>query len=411
MLPPLDALSLSSHNASPTGVRDANPRAAAPPRRRMDLNSIIAKQEETSRVTNRASQRRGGTAPDYDQDTGPGRMFLQNDNVCPMCPDEYGELNIKGEELGPIEYDEYGNMRYDEYGNPLRLPRKGWLNRQVEVDPDTQVKHCARCGTELAKYTQDAQPEKRNFADEEGVDRSQHSAVTAAEQMHLNYISPEEMGMAPDNQAVWTVNNRLQQCFVWLEKMQQNPVTYVYRWWLSASEVLRAKRLLRAVCVLWGRGGMASTPEKPQNGNPIQWSIYAALQMTAERENGFAVRTAALQQLLTIDGLHGLLGHFEAEMQRTDENLYNATIARGPGAAGAWLIQKQKYRKPDYDAIPVASRPARMMYFNGLVKNSRFLGEKLDEKEGVVVGIGMNMLVVTGKPPDLLPPQSFPVYN
>ena len=113
-------------------------------------------------------------------------------------------------------------MRYDEYGKPLRLPRQGYLNRQVEVDPDTQVKKCARCGTELAKYTQDAQPEKRNFADEEGVDRSQHSAVTAAEQMHLNYISPEEMGMAPDNHAVWTVNNRLQQCFVWLEKMGHN---------------------------------------------------------------------------------------------------------------------------------------------------------------------------------------------
>ena len=46
--------------------------------------------------------------------------------------------------------------------------------------------------------------------------------------------------------------------------------------------MLRAKRLLRAVCVLWGREGMAGTPQKRQNGNPILWSIYAALQMTAD---------------------------------------------------------------------------------------------------------------------------------
>ena len=395
MLPPLDALSLSSHNASPTGVRDVNP----PARRTFDLNSIIAKTKEVERVANRAPARAGGKRPDYEQDAGPGRSFLQNDNVCPECPDEYGPLDIPGD-LGPVELDEYGNPLYDEYGNPVRLSRKGWKNRQVEVDPDTQVKKCARCGLEVAKYTQDAEPEKRSFA-EEGIDNSQHSTVTEAEQLHLNYIPPEELGMGRENPAVWTVNNRLQQSFVWLEKMRQNPVTYVYKWWLNPPEVLRAKRLLRAVCVVWGREGMASTPQKRQNGNPILWSIYAALQMTAERENGFAVRTEALQQLLTIDGLHKLLGHFEDEIQRTDERLYNATIAHGQGAAGAWLMQRQKYRTPDYDAIPEDSRPARMIYFNHLVKNTRMLSDK----------DGMHPLVLRGMPPALLPPQTFPVYN
>ena len=396
MLPPLDALSLSSRNASPTGVRGVNP----PARRAFDLDATIRKTGDVQKVSNRAPARAGGKRPDYEKDAYAGRQFLQDDNVCPDCPNEYGLLDIPGD-LGPAELDEYGNLRYDEHGNPLHLLRKGWKNRQVEVDPDTQVKKCARCGLELAKYTQDAEPEKRNFADEEGVDRSQHSIVTGDEQLHLNYIPPEELRMGRENPAVWTVNNRLQQCFVWLEKMRQNPVTYVHKWWLNPPEVLRAKRLLRAVCVLWGQEGMASTPKKRQNGNPILWSICAALQMTAERENGFAVRTAALQQLLTIDGLHNLLGHFEDDIQSTDEKLYNATIARGQGTAGAWLIQKQTYRKPDYDAIPEDSRPARMIYFNHLVKNTRMLSNS----------DGMHPLVLMSMPPALLPPQTFPVYN
>lgn len=400
MLPPLDALSLSSHNASPTGVRDVNP----PARRAFDLDSIIAKTKEVERVANRARAGAGRKRPDYDQDAGPGRAFIQDDNKCPECPAEVGDWSP------PYE--------------GVRRP----LNEQVSVDPDDQVKRCRRCGIEVAKFTQDAEPEKRNFADEEGVDRSQHSAVTEAAQVHLNYIPPEELGMSRDDPAVWTVNNRLQQCFVWLEKMRENPVTHVYKWWLTPPEVLRAKRLLRAVCVQWGRDGMARTPQKRQNGNPILWSIYAALQMTAERENGFAVRTVALQQLLTLDGLHTLLGHFEADIQRTDERAYNATIARGQGAAGAWLLQRQKYRKPDYDAIPVDSRRARMIYFNHLVKNTRMLwdgdvpeadagGEPIppdedeyEEDETKAKG-GMNPRVLVGMPPVLLPPQNFPVYN
>jgi hypothetical protein len=396
MLPPLDALSLSSHSASPTGVRNVNP----PARRAFDLDATIRKTGDVQKVSNRANERRGGREANYDQDAGAGRRILKDDNACPMCPDEYGFLDIPGD-LGPVELDEDGNPRLDEYGNPLRLSRRGWKNRQLAVDPDDHVKRCRRCGTEVAQYTNDAEPEKRNFADEEGVDRSQHSTVTVAEQVRLNYISPEELRMDRDDHAVWAVNNRLQQCFVWLEKMREGAITHMYRWWLTSAEVLRAKRLLRAVCVQWGLEGLASQTKK-KNGNPILWSIFAALQMTAERENGFAVATVDLQQLLTIDGLRALLGHFEDDIQRTDERLYNATIARGQGAAGAWLLQKQKYRKPDYDAIPEESRITRVLYFNHLVKNTHML---LDNE-------GMHPLVRVNRPPKLLSPSSsFPFDN
>ena len=89
MLPCLDALSLTSHDASPTGERNE----ATKPRRPLDMNKIL---KNTTEVHKRAALARGrggsrGT-PNYDEDAPPPRMSIQEgDNRCPECPSYVGE--------------------------------------------------------------------------------------------------------------------------------------------------------------------------------------------------------------------------------------------------------------------------------------------------------------------------------
>jgi len=354
MLPCLDALSLTSHDASPTGVRNE----ATKPRRPLDMNKILKNTTEVHKRAALARGRGGGRGtPNYDEDAPPPRMSIQEgDNRCPECPSYVGEWSPP----------------YSGVYKPL--------NEQMGVDPDDGgQKKCRRCGLTVAAYTNDTEPEKRNF---DGVNRSHHSEVQRDEQVHLNQLSKEELELTPDDppRALWTTNNRLQQSFVWLEKMGNNEYTYHADWWLTQAEVVRAKRLLRGVCKRWAIN--KDWGNARLSGSPILWSILAALQMAAERENGYAVRTKRLQQLLTIMGLHDFLGNFVGESQRTEEQLGSATIARGKYAQGAQYLDQHKYRMPDYDAIPQNTLIERIAYFNLLAKQTNMLAkwDGIDQK-------------------------------
>ena len=346
MLPPLDALSLRANQLSPTGVRGGR------------LDNIMG---TVQRLHGRPQSAIRKTR--LDDDEPPRREVNEDPDACDLCE-----------------------------------------RRTLTVDPYDHVLKCDHCGAEKRKYVTQDEEDKRNFEGE--ANRSQASFVNRDMKAQLNYITPEELKLPLDPpevpgvfRPVWHTNNRLQQCYVWLEKMAHNGVTHAYKWWLTDSEIERAKRLIRGVCVQWGLEKMWGNIKL--SASPIHWSILAALQMVAERENGFAVHTIALQQLLTVDGLHTLLGHFEGDIQATQERLGHATTARGADGSGARHVEQVKYRMPNYDPLMEGKgRVGREMYFNHLVKNTD--PRVVEDTEG------LHKLIRIGRPPVLLhPPEAY----
>ena len=344
MLPPLEALSLRSLDMSPTGVK-GGPQPSI-------LDSILGTVERLhgrpQSAINKASR--------YDNHDPPKRVVNPDPNLCDLCGRD-----------------------------------------ELYVDDFDHVQRCQRCGADKRKFTIADEEDKRNFEGE--PNRSQASFVDRDLLAELNYIAPAELNLGPDPpemagvfRPVWHTNNRLQQCYVWLEKMGHNGVTHANKWWLTASEIDRAKRLIRGVCVVWGQ---EQQWRNTKSASSIHWSILAALQMVAERENGFAVRTVQLQELLTVEGLHVLLGSFEGEMQATGENLGSATVARGQGREGSRQVEQMKYRMPSYDPIMDSrGRKGREMYFNHLIKNTN--PSVVLDKEG------LHKRIRVGLPPELL---------
>ena len=352
MLPPLEALSLHAHGMSPTDVKGG---AQA-----RTLDSIMG---TVQRLHGRPQSAINKT-PRFADDEPPRREVNPDPDSCDLCG-----------------------------------------QKSLYIDDYDHVQKCERCGAEKRKFVTADEEDKRNFEGE--PNRSQASFVNRDLQAELNYITPAELNLSPDPpevpgvfRPVWHTNNRLQQCYVWLEKMGHNGVTHSYKWWLTDSEIERAKRLIRGVCVVWGLERTWNNLKL--SGNPIHWSILAALQMVAERENGFAVRTIALQRLLTVDGLHTLLGHFEGEIQATGERLGAATVARGQGREGARHVEQIKYRMPSYDPLLEVGkgRQGREMYFNHLVVNTKPMV--------VQDPMGLHKRIRIGEPPTLLPPPPMP---
>ena len=352
MLPPLEALSLRTHQLSPTTVRGgAQSRTLNMDRLLSSVDRLHGRPQSAIRKTR------------LDDDEPPKREVNEDPYKCDLCD-----------------------------------------RRTLAVDPYDHVLKCEHCGAEKRKYTVADEEDKRNFEGE--ANRSQASFVNRDVAMQLNYITPEEMNLTFDPpeapgvfRPIWHTNNRLQQCYVWLEKMAHNGVTHSYKWWLTSSEIERAKRLIRGVCVQWALERQWKNLKLA--GSPIHWSILAALQMVAERENGFAVQTPYLQKLLTVDGLHTLLGHFEGDIQATGERLGHATVARGQGREGAQHVERVKYRMPSYDPLLEGKgRIGREMYFNHLVKNT--VPPVVLDREG------LHPLIRAGKPPLLLAPPPMP---
>ena len=354
MLPPLEALSLHSLGMSPTGGK------GGAPSRTLDsiMGTVGRLHGRPQSAINKASR--------YAEDEPPRREVNPDPNRCDLCGHD-----------------------------------------DLYVDDFDHVQKCDRCGAEKRKFVTADEEDKRNFEGE--PNRSQASFVNQGLLAELNHITPAELGLRPDPpevpgvfRPVWHTNNRLQQCYVWLEKMGHNGVTHSYKWWLTSSEIDRAKRLIRGVCVVWGQEKQWRNIKL--SASSIHWSILAALQMVAERENGFAVRTVQLQQLLTVDGLHALLGHFVGEIAMTQEKLGAATVTRGANSQAARQVDEMKYRMPNYDPLMEGKgRKGREMYFNHLVKNTTPRVVLDDE--------GLHKLIRVGEPPLLLPAASNKLYD
>jgi hypothetical protein len=325
MLPPLGALSLSAPAGVPTGGRDAN---SAPQRGASFLDGILKSQAGVTKVVNRA--RPGGKRADYASDGPVRRTINPDDDVCPDCPE--GE------------------------------------NRDLYIDRYDHVKKCNRCGLELGKFASE-KAEKRNFADDD-VDRSRTTEDNSDEMRRLNHIEPHELQMTSENdKGWWPIQNRLQQCYLWLNLMGDNPLTQDAKWWLRDDEIRRAKSLIRHACVHWSLTGKAE-----RMSNPVLWAVIVALQMCAERygSEGFVVPNDRpdLQQLLTIGGLHAFLREQRSDTHRTDEVEGTATQVRGANREAQRMLARQKYRDASFFELNTNGLMGRVGFLNNLLQQS-----------------------------------------
>ena len=343
MLPPLSALALRPHADVPTGVRDAQPTV----RRRPDfLDGILKSTAGVHKLAAGARARQSGsTEPDYEADAPVRRTFNPDDDVCPDCPADA-----------------------DEHGFPM--------NRNVQVDRYDHVKRCQNCGLELGKFGSDKE-EKRNFADDD-VDHSRTTEDNSDEVNHRNRIEPHELQMtSEDDEGWWPVQNRLQQCYVWLDFMGDNPLTRDVKWWLRPEEIRRAKSLIRHATVQWTLNGQT----KGQS-NPVLWAVIVALQMCAERfgSEGFVVPTDRpdLQTLLTIEGMHDFLREQQSKSHRTNESQGTATQVRGGNRAAQQMLAREKYRNASFFELNSNGLMNRVGFLNDFLKQSGALPGGLD---------------------------------
>ena len=347
MLPPLGALSLDGRDTAPTGVRDAQPIVN---RRPNFLDGILRK---TSDVHKRAARAHvGGRRPDYGADAPPPPILDRDSNVCPDCPPGQNE-----------------NLYIDRYDH---------------------VKRCDNCGLELGKFASEKE-ERRNFA-EDATDHTRTVEDNSDEVNRLNHIEPHELGMTSEgDEGFWMAQTRLQQCFVWLDLMGDNPLTRDVDWWLNPWEIRRAKSMIRHATILWTIRG------QPGGSNPVLWAIIVALQVCAERfgDEGFVVpaNRPDLQQLLTIDGLHAFLAEQRSVTHQTQEVQGAATAVRGSNRAAQRMIAKEKYRRARFDALNMNGLMGRVGNLNDLLKQSGVLPNGLSP---VITGLNRPALQGTG---------------
>ncbi len=347
MLPPLGALSLGAREDVPTGVRDANPTVRRGPGL---LDSIL---RSTSAVHKRAARAHaGGRRPDYEADAPPPPILDRDSNVCPDCP-----------------------------------PGQ---NENVSIDRYDHVKRCDNCGLELGKFGSE-KAERRNFADD-AADHTRTVEDNSDEVNRLNHLEPHELGMTSEaDEGFWMAQTRLQQCFVWLDLMGDNPLTRDAGWWLNTWEIRRAKSMVRHATIQWTING------RPGGSNPVLWAIIVALQVCAERfgAEGFVVPADRpdLQQLLTIEGLHAFLAAQRSVTHQTQEVQGAATAVRGANRAAQRMIAQEKYRSARFDSLNMNGLMGRVGNLNDFLKQSGVLPEGLSP---VITGLNRPALQGAG---------------
>lgn len=246
----------------------------------------------------------------------------------------------------------------------------------VEMETEDRAV-CNACGTELHPFaSQDSSA--RNLKDEDPearVGRLHAERYDADEVRQLYTIALSEIKPVNDPDVLKEANLRLRQGSFLLQKLDDNAHTHGVGFWLADAEIRTATIWLRAACVQWAREGGSDV----YKGSPVFWTIVLALESVARRENGFAVKNEALRKVVTMDGLHRLLGKFVGNRERTAES-ENASTLAGPSHGWARLAQqivdKSVYRLPRLDSLGDPSeRAAKMHALNQLLIRSEAVKE------------------------------------
>jgi hypothetical protein len=289
----------------------------------------------------------------------------------------------------PFQYTEEQRKEIATFGRTLlcrecRDPHAWW-----ETDDGTPT--CSRCGAQDASLPSDA-CEKRFFSDDEKQARDakkRNEEYKDEENNHLSKIGALEI---PGNCAqadLWSANNRLNQCVVWLEMLLRDQSHGGFR--ISHSEVRTARILLRAVCVQWAKEGFADE----NFGNPVLWAIGAALQMVAMRPGGFAMPTPELCARVTLQGLHTWLRRYRSDaVFMAYESTLSMTKAKGADARLGQLASEHRVQRHaafhELGNTP-HKRYQKMLVLHKLIASSKFWD-----------GAGLDKRVLTGKRPALM---------
>jgi len=275
------------------------------------------------------------------------------------------------------------------------------------------IQVCERCGIHHSQFASDEAETRCFSADDQATNNAKKRTefYGDVERKHLVHIDHSEIGRAVNDistEALRRANNRLNQTAVWFPFLRDEiPGGF----WLTAGEVMTARRALRAACVQWAIESAAvpsppedtssdSTPKNPdvegvedENvGSPVFWAIAMTLQMVSDRPNGYAMPTYELCDLVSLEGLHAYLSNFKGNALVTDESDFTKTRARGIGSVGQRSTETIKRRFARWDALGDAEKRAtKMNTLNSLL-----------ERSGVWDGNGFSESVVNIEKPKLL---------
>lgn len=265
---------------------------------------------------------------------------------------------------------------------------------------DDGSSECHACGAETP-----AAPSRENEAPnhEDGPDRRRAQEYGDDEKLDLYTIDPTEMQDATEHQQ-WWANNRMNQAMVLADCMgydREDPDGFS----ISADEVLKMKKVLRAVCPLAAPDAPDDTVEDNDDaslmGSPTLWAILIGLEVVARRPGGFQMPTQALRQIATLEGLNAYLQRFQGrKAPRYEEAKRFLTTAKGKDVADAQRrLDKITVRSVTWHSIGPnnALRQAKIDKLNQLLKRSNALGPN----------VGLSNAVMTGQPPALAAAPSY----
>ena len=279
----------------------------------------------------------------------------------------------------------------DHFHDPGRRPRlEPWqAGKQKATSHDGMCDHCnpqlrfcllrddkhgqmvSDCGVVHSSVPVDTEEERRsNMVDKDGdkgADHRRTEDLKDEERRHLARIDAAEVKF--NAEVARKINNRLNQCTVWFRFLQDDrPGNFC----LTKGEVKTATIALRAACVLWGQEGC---DEQDHTGSPVFWAIGLALEMAARRHGArdeFLVPTLALQQQVTLEGLHNYLRLYKSEAVVTEESEFGATKAKGHAAAGQRATNEVKRRHASFVELgnTQGKRTAKMATLSQLLGRS-----------------------------------------
>ena len=242
---------------------------------------------------------------------------------------------------------------------------------EVKMDTEDQAV-CDACGTELQPFaSQDSSI--RNLPDEDQAARMErlHAETYDAEEVHRLYtIELSEISPVETPEILNAANARLRQSSFLLQRLGDNAYTHDGGFWLTDAEIRTATTWLRAACTQWAKAGGNARFK----GSPSFWTIVLALQSVARRENGSAVKKEQLQAVVTMDGLHDLLGKFVGNREKAAESENASTLA---GSSHGWarkaqqITEKNVFRLPRLDSLgDPTERAGKMNVLNKLLIDS-----------------------------------------
>lgn len=229
---------------------------------------------------------------------------------------------------------------------------------------DEDGQYVSRCGIVHTSFASEDMS-ARNFADDDQKTRDKRVQTTVMydeQRRELVHISRSEVGEAARNDKLWKAGNRLNQSTVWLKFVRdERPGCF----WLTESEVTKARLALKAVCTRWVKEG----GEEAQFGSPVFWSIAMILEMVAQRAGGFTMPTPELCELCTMEGLHRLFRSKKGQAMVTDESEFSATKARGQAADAQREVNQVKRRHARFDELG-GSRQSKLAILSQLIQRA-----------------------------------------